>query len=144
MGFTIIDHTGDVGAAVTATSLPGLFADAARALMEVICCSIGSGSGPQPRMAITLRAPSLEELMVTWLSEVLYQFEVHDRLLTSADVRVSEDDTVGWQLGATASFDPFDPDRHQIKVLVKAITYHALDVREASPGEWVARVIFDI
>jgi SHS2 domain-containing protein len=48
------------------------------------------------------------------------------------------------RLAATARGETYDPERHPIKVLIKGITYHGLEVVEGADGRWRARVIFDI
>ena len=48
-----------------------------------------------------------------------------------------------FRLQATLGGEPFDAQRHGVKVLIKAVTYHALEVRE-DPDGWQATVVFDI
>ena len=60
----------------------------------------------------------------------------------SAEVEVRERDG-GWTLAGTLSGEKLDPDRHPIKILIKAVTYHGLEVTRQQ-GEWHADVVFDI
>jgi SHS2 domain-containing protein len=57
-------------------------------------------------------------------------------------VRVREE-AGGFQLEAEARGEVQDPECHPTKVLIKAVTYHALEVAETADG-WRARVVFDI
>ena len=97
----------------------------------------------EPRQAehITLEGPELDLLLVDWLSELLYRFETSGFLVARATVELVSADV--YRLGARVEGEPLDPSRHPMKVLLKAVTYHALEVRQQ--GErWVAQVIFDI
>ena len=44
---------------------------------------------------------------------------------------------------ARLSGSRLDPGRHDVRVTVKAVTYHALEVRQTATG-WHARVILDV
>lgn len=138
--FSIVDHTGDVGVDLEAATLEALFEVAGDAFADVIC----ERGGLEPRVdeRIDLAADAPDELLVAWLTELHYRFDVHNRLIARSTVRISGDEATGFRLVATAWFDPYDADRHVIKLLVKAITYHGLYVKKN--GSWTARVIFDI
>lgn len=140
MGFRFFDHTGDIGVDLEAPTLGGLFAAAA----EAFTATLTELDTVQPREThpVTLAAPSADLLLVEWLSELLYRFDVHRWLARSADLKVSPTgDRV--QLEGSVTGEPFDPTRHPIHVLVKAVTYHGLHVTPTENG-WTARVIFDI
>ena len=49
----------------------------------------------------------------------------------------------GWTLSGELSGERFDLARHGLKILLKAVTYHRLEVRPHAGG-WLARVLFDI
>lgn len=99
----------------------------------------------------------MEELLLDWLEELLYVFEVEGLLFREVAAEVTqvaegedpaEDATPAWRLVATARGEPRDLDRHPHKVLVKAVTWHGLHVTPGAPrggsGGWTGRVIFDI
>lgn len=140
MGRKFFDHTGDVAVSLDAATLPGLFRDAARALTETLtdAAHVRAASPYE----IRLRAPALDDLMVDWLSELLYRFEVQNLLVADAEVELDET-ADGWSLEAVVRGEPFDPARHHIAVLVKGITYHRLNVRQ-DDNQWKTDVVFDI
>ena len=97
----------------------------------------------EPRVAehISVEGPELDLLLVDWLSELLFRFETRGFLVARATVELITADV--YRLGARIEGEPLDAERHPMKVLLKAVTYHGLEVRE-EPGGWSATVIFDI
>ena len=140
MGYTFIDHTADVAADLTGRTLDDLFASAAQALTDTL--SELDRVRPVVTQSVTLEAGSIETLLVDWLNELLYRFEVQNMLFCDATVTV-EPRQDRWMLGATVAGELFDPARHPSRVLVKGATYHGLTVSETA-GEWRARIVLDI
>ena len=138
--YRFIDHTADVAAEVTGRTPGELFASAAQALTDTMTERTTVTAAATE--AVTLEAGSIEDLLVDWLNELLYRFEVRNLLVADADVAVRADDT-RWRLDAAVRGEPFDPARHAMRVLVKSATYHSLHVIERD-GEWSATVVFDI
>ena len=79
-----------------------------------------------------------DEMLRDWLAELLYTFEVRRLVLAQFDVTIGTDG-----LKATARGEPIDPERHQLDMEVKAITWHGLKVVRDGDG-WLAEVIVDI
>lgn len=132
MGFEQIEHTADVGLHVWSSTLDGLFAEAARALFDVM----GSVAGP-PASSTTVRldAPDAEALLVDWLSELLYLFEAKGFVPLPERVEVTQEP---WTLAATVAGPPSEAFV-QHGAAVKAVTYHGIRVvREHDRAEaWV-------
>lgn len=139
MPFTFFEHTGDVGVDVRASTLDRLFADAAAALVETL--AEAAAVRADTTLHLTLAAPDLDLLLVDWLSELLFRFETKGFLPADCRLGVSKGD--GWRLDAEVVGETGAATRLPIKVLIKAVTYHALEVRQASNG-WTARIVFDI
>jgi SHS2 domain-containing protein len=141
MTIHFLDHTADVGAEIEAASLGELFAEAAQALLETIADPATVRTSLH--RDFELSASDLETLLVDWLGELVYVFEVDRQLFRDAAVTLTEA-ADGWRLAAVARGEPYDPERHPIRVLVKAVTWHGLAVGCREDGAWRARVIFDI
>ena len=140
MGHTFIDHTADVAADLDGRTPGELFASAARALTDTMTPL--DGVRPAIPQSVTIEAATLEDLLVDWLNELLYRFEVQNTLFSQFDVTI--DGAEGrWRLRATAAGEAFDPTRHPSRVLVKSATYHGLHVT-CENGTWRARIVFDI
>lgn len=125
---------------LAAPTRDGLFSAAAEALTEAV--TDPASVHPERSLTLDVRAEDLEMLLVDWLAELVYRFEVDQWLTASAEVVVGED-AAGFHLHATVRGETFDRARHPIKVLIKGVTYHALSIAE-TPGGWAATVVFDI
>lgn len=138
--FEPFDHTGDVGVHLAADSADELFAVAVEAFADTVT----ELERVEPREAIdvSLAGRELDLLLHDWLSELLFLFETRRLLARSAQVALQRSPD-GYRLDATLRGERFDAARHEIKVLVKAVTYHALRVAHAGAG-WEAWVIFDV
>lgn len=140
MAYEFFDHTGDIGVQVSAPTLDDLFADAAAALSATLVDPATIEC--RAREWVALEAPSLELLLVDWLNDLVFRFDVNELLVVRTAPKVTrEDDT--WKLEAAIEGEVVDPSRHKIKLLIKGVTYHQLAVRTTDQG-LEASVIFDI
>ena len=129
--YEFFDHTGDLGVRLRGATRAELFAAAAAALTAALVDP--ATVRPADRRDVDLTAPTDDGLLVDWLSELLYLFEVHDLLVASAEVTVDRE-AERWRLHATIDADRFDPARHRIKLLIKGVTYHRLAIAESEDG----------
>ncbi len=151
MSYSFFDHTGDIGVRATSPTLDGLFRDFAAAFTDAV--TDPARVERRRSVSLALSASDLELLLVDWLNELLYRFDAEQFLTAAVEVHVDEGDpgrgrsdavaARAFSLQATLTGEPFDARRHGVKVLVKAITYHALEVRHDAGG-WQGTVVFDI
>ena len=137
MGYEFLDHTGDLGIRVWAANVEEIFQEAARALFDIIT----DLDKVEVRITreVTVQGPGRDELLVTWLSELLYLHEVEGLLFCDFELtEIGERGAKGMAMG-----EEFDEGRHAIKTSIKAVTYHQLEIKEKD-GLWQAQVIFDI
>ena len=87
----------------------------------------------------SVRAADLESLLVDWLNEVNFAFEVG----RAAFRRFEVSEITGTSLSATGYGEPLDPARHHPGEQVKSVTYHGVKV-EQTPDGWLLRVYLDI
>ena len=140
MPFTLIEHTADVGLALRAATLDELFMDAAAGLCDVITEVAAIAAREERALAVEAAAPDL--LLVAWLEELLYRFDTAGELLPHGAAVVANDGAT-WSVTAHLRGERFDAARHPLKVQVKAITYHGLELARDGQG-WRASVIFDL
>lgn len=135
--YQFIEHTADLGVKVCGASIEELFINAAEALFDVLILS--KSVEEKEERVLKVEAGALDELMVSWLSELLYLHETERLVFGRFQIERIEED----QLKAVAKGEVLDPARHEIKTVIKAVTYHRLYVEEIEEG-WEAQVIFDI
>ena len=135
--FRILEHTADIGFEAFGTSREEVFANSARALFHIIVDA--AVVERRDALKILTRGANPTELLVNWLSDLLYYQDAQGWLFRDFDVISLSDNSVE----ATARGEQFDPMRHQIKLLVKAITYHQLALEKVAGG-WRAQVYVDI
>lgn len=80
-----------------------------------------------------------EQLLVNWLSELLYLHEIKNMLFKEFYINDMND----LQLKATIHGELLDEKRHVIKTAIKAVTHHNLVIKQEN-SRWRARVIFDL
>lgn len=136
-GVRVVDHGGDAAIEVCGRTLPELFEQAAEGFMKLVT----DPRKVRRRIAREIRVEGhkTEDLLVRWLSELLFQFETRGLLFRHFEIRRLEQD----RLEAVAEGERFDETRHGIRTLVKAPTYHGLRV-EQRDGLWRARIVFDL
>ena len=135
--YTFLEHTADVGIEIRARSRAELFGTAALALMDWI--------GPRPATAATVRqnvaltAQDIEQLLVRWLQELVFQFQYRYVYTANAGVsRISDK-----SLQAVIEGIVWNEFSRQEYREVKAVTYHKLSVRREG-RVWRAVVILDV
>ena len=135
--FEILEHPADIGFLARGATRPRLFEHAAAALLAIAAAP----ARVTPASAHTLRVEGedLASLLVNFLSEVLYLFDA-GRL---AVARVHVQRVTPTALSATLVGERRSARRHPWRLIVKAVTYHRLEVKGRS-GRWTARVYLDI
>jgi SHS2 domain-containing protein len=135
--YEFIEHTADLGFKAYGSSLEGLFAHAAEAFLEALVAL--ESVKERTERSIEVEADGLDNLMVSWLAELLYLYDTERLVFKSFQVKRIENN----RLEAKARGEVLDPARHEVKTGIKAVTYHKLYVKEKG-GVWEAQVILDI
>lgn len=138
MPYEHLDHTGDIGIRITAADLAGIFVEGARAFLEIV-------TDPASVRATDVQSVEVEgedaaDLLNRWLSWLLLRLALDSWVCGAVRAPRVE----GNRFRAEAAGEAFDPTRHELRVELKAVTYHQLYVRPAAGGGWEAQVIFDV
>jgi len=134
--FDIIEHTADAGIVAYGTDLKEAFANAAYAMFTLIA-DLKSVREDICRQ-IEVQAVDEESLLVSWLNELLYLFDVEGIIFKRFKVM----ELSGTRLKAEGYGELIDKARHSLKAGVKAATYHML--RVAKDNGYSVQVIFDV
>ncbi len=135
--FEVLEHTADVGLRVYGRSLPELFANAGLGLMALAVEE--QAIQPKERLSLAASGADAEEMLVNWLSEILYFVDAEGWLFCRFSIHRMEDNA----LQGEGYGERRDPASRSRAVAVKAVTYHQISVSRSGDG-WEAVVYFDI
>ncbi|MEA1985244.1 MAG: archease [Euryarchaeota archaeon] len=140
-GFEYLPHTADAKFRAYGATIEEAFENAARAMFNVMIDTQPVLSKVSKSIEVT--SADLDGLLVDWLSELLYLFEVESVVFADFSISSIHRDNNEYSLLATAYGEPIDLMRHQFNTEVKAVTYNGLEITELDQ-EWVVQVIVDI
>lgn len=129
------EHTGEVRLQLTAPSCEELFAEAGRALAELMLGGTPAPPASAPAQVVEVHARDRAALLVEWLDELIFLSETSKRVFT--DVRLERVEETRAR-GAVRGLRP-----KAIVTAVKAATLHEVSVEE-SQGGWRASVVLDV
>jgi SHS2 domain-containing protein len=137
LNYQIIDHTADLGIIVRGADAKDLFISAGYAMTDLMVKGDISEKGAKRKVLV--EGEDFPDLMVRWLSEILYLFD-GEHILVSA-IEISSISPI--RLQSTLTVVPLKRGHHEILREIKAVTYHQISVDKTKDG-WQAKVIFDI
>jgi SHS2 domain-containing protein len=137
MAYRVLSHTADTGIEATGHTLAELIEVLSQGMFELMARSDVSSD----RRWLTLRvdAPTIEDLVVDILSELLFRSETEDLLF--CEFRVTLEPGV-----PAATVEAVGVPIHEGEPTgppIKAVTYHDLVV-EQQESQWYGRVYFDV
>jgi SHS2 domain-containing protein len=127
MRYELLEHTADIAVRVQGRDVAELLANVAWAMIDLMADA--AAVEPRESRELTVRADSLEELVVAWANEILFRFETETLLLPQVEVQVT-----GFEARGTARGERLNSDRHGWKTELKSATYHDLVVRQTPTG----------
>jgi len=135
--YELIDHTADIGVKAYGKTLSEAFQNAAKGMFDIITDSSEIESVGQYN--ISLDAQDLEQLLVDFLSELLYLHSANNLVFGFFKVDLNDKKN---SLNATIFGEKLDVSKHKIGSEIKAVTYHMLKVKKSKPVH--VQVLFDI
>lgn len=138
--YQTLEHKADTGFLVTAPSLERLYIDAGLSLTDQLVRLDHIES--RDRHTVHVTADTREQLMVRWLSEILFLFERHKFLAH----RIVFNKFDGKTISATLWGETYQPVKHGHVSEIKAVTYHQLELGDKAAPEphFYARVFLDL
>jgi len=135
--FEVFEHTADVGVVGRGRTLQELFANMGLAMFQVVV-DLDTVAEKEAR-EVEAEGHDWESLLVRWLNELIYYLDAEGMLFRRFDVA----EVSPYRLRARAWGERMDPQRHELRVGIKGVTRHLLQVSRED-GWWRARVVFDI
>ena len=140
--YEIIPHTADIGLRVFGRDLKELFSNAARGMINLV---IGAPSDFIPRKAMKVKVSGLsaEELLVSWLSELLYKLMEERWLGIEFDISSLGERENKFFLTAEIKGQKIDYNKTPLQREIKAVTYHNIEIKKTN-GIYSVEIIFDV
>jgi len=135
--YEFIDHTADICVKAYGNTLDETFENAAHAMFDVI--TDNSEVESTGEYDITLEAEELEQLLVDFLSELLFLHSAKNIVFGFFKINIDEKKK---KLFAKVYGEKFDFSKHKTGAEIKAVTYHMLEVKNKKPFH--IQVLFDI
>ena len=135
--YDIIEHTADVGIKAYGRDISECFAHAAVGMFDLITersCIEEKGA-----YKIDLSAEDLEQLLVDFLSELLFLHGSRNLIFGAITVDVDGEKCA---LSAIVHGEKLDLSKHKYGMEIKAVTYHMLEIHDCEP--FYVNVLFDI
>ncbi|AKB52727.1 Archease [Methanosarcina barkeri str. Wiesmoor] len=139
--YEYLDHTADIKFQAYGKTREEVFENAALAMFNVII-DTKKISGDTAR-EIFLKSPDLESLLVDWLSELLYLFEVDEIVFREFRVDNIREENGEYSITAQALGEKYDLKSLPFETEIKAVTYNQLEITKTADG-WKAQVVVDI
>lgn len=137
--FKFIDiTTADVAFVAYGKTLNDLFSNAALAMFEVMINTKQIKQKVKKRVRV--KGDDLESLMFNWLNALLVYVDGDNLAFNKFKVKVNEKKI---SLSAECVGEKIDVKRHETRTVIKAATYHKLEVKKENEL-WKAKVIIDI
>ena len=135
--YELIDHTADVGLKAYGKTLAEAFENAAKGMFDIITDKSEVESIGQ--YDIELEAPDLEQLLVDWLSKLLFLNSSRNEVFGFFKINIDEKNI---KLSAKVFGEKFNISKHKVGSEIKAVTYHMLEVKKKKP--FYVQILFDI
>ncbi len=132
-----IPHTADLAARIYGKDLKELFTNAAFGMFDIMADL--EGLNPSVSVDIELEAPSKEELLVSWLDELLYNFYTKNIIFFNFDIKTISDN----KLTAKVYGRHVGENRDRLRTEIKAATFHDIEIKETKFGLSVD-IVFDV
>ncbi len=141
--YRLFDHTADIGCEIFGKTRKELFVNAVAALFDIMLEQKADGENTVTtileKKSLVIEGNDLEDLLINFLREVLYLFNGEKWVVAGCElVELTTKHIVAQLTG-----EPYNPQKHEMKTEIKAVTYHGLSVEKVQSG-WKARVIFDV
>ena len=143
--FVEIDHPADLALRVFSHDLPGLFINALEGMYSLIfdkeiCINKEITS---KAVKIHFETFNVEELLVDWLSEMLYKIEVGDEIVTAC--KIMEIQKISENIILSAKINLMKTHILNLEQIseIKAVTYHQLKIEKSEEG-YSTIIVFDV
>lgn len=139
--FRFLEHMADVYVEVCGTTLEKSFELAGKALFEVMTDT----NRVEPRVVYTIEDSGfdLENTLYRWLEDLLIEYGRSNTVFSVFNVEYVRREDEGYRFRATCMGEVFDPQKHEARTEVKAVTYSLMEISNRD-SQWVLKFVLDI
>lgn len=137
--YKILNHTADLRIKIFGKGIEDLFINAGYTYFDLVVVVVDrKNRQSEIDKEITVVAPDLHSLFVSWLNELIYIFTVKELVATDFFITQMTTGSIKAQLRCLKLLS-----QDSIKREIKAATYHKLEILSTNK-RYVAQVIFDV
>ncbi len=135
--YRVIRKSSELSIRLAGDSLQRILADAGAALFDLLV----DMTAVEARESVTLEVEGLDsdDLMVNWMRELLYEYQVSGYMLKEFDIHESGE----FFVRAEARGEKFDPDRHEEREAIGAVDERLSHLGKMG-SQWTAQVSFEL
>jgi SHS2 domain-containing protein len=141
--FEFHDHTADIQVHAVGDTLAQMVEQTVLGMMNIMT----SADQVTAKIArkIEISAPDLEILIVNYLTEYLYYFDVEHLLFSKVIVSpiTFNEETGEYKIKSISYGELFDPKKHEMRTEIKAVTYSFLEINQEK-GKSEIWIVFDL
>lgn len=134
--FIVVDQAAEVKLRLTGETLEDLFLEALEGLAYLLYEQYQAAAIIQITIPIKVSSLDINSLLVDFLSEVLYQSEIHQAVFFKARLKRFTNSKI--------EADLLGQQTHQFNRNIKAVTYHGVRILRNEDSLWQTEIIFDI
>ncbi len=139
--YAFLEHTADVMFEAQGKTLEELFEESAKATFKVLV---------EPELVedklkeqLKISATSLEKLLHSWLSELLFVSELKFLVFNRFVVKITRNENNDFELIGSAFGEEIIQEKHKIASEIKAVSYYELEIKEQDEN-YTVKVILDV
>ncbi len=136
--FEELEHTADAGLRVFGNDLREILENAAEGMFSLIG-TVKFEERDVVERRLEFPYDTAEEALLQWLRALLLEFDLRGFFPVRVSLELQPARAAALMHGIT-----FDPQRHALRLELKAVTQHGLRVRSRPGGGLEAEVIFDV
>ena len=140
-GFKVLEHKADEYLMAYGSTLEEAFEEAALAMFEIMTDT----TKIEPRLMETMTIEAEDEiaLLYTWLESLLVKFDAEGKLYSKFQIAKLQKSGKNILLKGKIWGENYNPNKHQSRTDVKAITYHQMEILK-NEGKFIVKFILDV
>jgi len=141
VGFKFLEHTADVYFVSSGLTIEEAFENAAKAMFEVITDT--SKVEPRECVDVSDECSDMLNCLYRWLEDLLILHDTRNMVFSKFKFKFIELGSDLIKFSGTACGEVFNHEKHEPRVVVKAVTYSLMRVENIGSC-WYAYVVLDI